>query len=149
MHFTYLVYLHCKHVCFYQAYTKSTIMRFKILILFVTLFTLTSQATLAQEDDTLPTEVINSDSKTILIGIDGMACQEGCADKISSNLMESEGVVSSDISFKDKSGLITFDPNIITMEEVKRIITDTKVKDYVYTITSNKTITAVTPQQNN
>ncbi|WP_405412320.1 heavy-metal-associated domain-containing protein [Maribacter sp. Asnod1-A12] len=124
-------------------------MRFKILILFVTLFTLTSQATLAQEDDTLPTEVINSDSKTILIGIDGMACQEGCADKISSNLMESEGVVSSDISFKDKSGLITFDPNIITMEEVKRIITDTKVKDYVYTITSNKTITAVTPQQNN
>jgi len=124
-------------------------MRFKILILFVTLFTLTSQATLAQEDDTLPTEVINSDSKTILIGIEGMACQEGCADKISSNLMESEGVVSSDISFKDKSGLITFDPNIITMEEVKRIITDTKVKDYVYTITSNKTITAVTPQQNN
>ena len=124
-------------------------MRFKILILFVTLFTLTSQATLAQEDDTLPTEVINSDSKTILIGIEGMACQEGCADKISSNLMESEGVVSSDISFKDKSGLITFDPNIITMEEVKRIITDTKVKDYVYTITSNKTITALTPQQNN
>lgn len=124
-------------------------MRFKILILFVTLFTLTSQATLAQEDDTLPTEVINSDSKTILIGIEGMACQEGCADKISSNLMEREGVVSSDISFKDKSGLITFDPNIITMEEVKRIITDTKVKDYVYTITSNKTITAVTPQQNN
>jgi len=110
---------------------------------------LTSQATLAQEDDTLATEVINSDSKTILIGIEGMACQEGCADKISSNLMESEGVVSSDISFKDKSGLITFDPNIITMEEVKRIITDTKVKDYVYTITSNKTITALTPQQNN
>jgi len=124
-------------------------MRFNILILFVTLFTLTSQATLAQEDDTLATEVINSDSKTILIGIEGMACQEGCADKISSNLMESEGVVSSDISFKDKSGLITFDPNIITMEEVKRIITDTKVKDYVYTITSNKTITALTPQQNN
>ncbi|MEP2237510.1 MAG: heavy-metal-associated domain-containing protein [Maribacter sp.] len=123
-------------------------MKFKILILFVSIFTLTTQVSLAQEGETIIVEDLVSDSNTILLNIEGMACQEGCADKISSNLMESEGVVSSDISFKNKSGLITFDPNIITLEEVKTIITDTKVKDYAYTITSTKTITAVTPKNN-
>ncbi|MDF4203558.1 heavy-metal-associated domain-containing protein [Maribacter sp. SA7] len=123
-------------------------MKFKILILFVSIFTLTTQVSLAQEGETIIVEDLVSDSSTILLTIEGMACQEGCADKISSNLMESEGVVSSDISFKNKSGLITFDHNIITLEEVKTIITDTKVKDYVYTITSTKTITAVTPKNN-
>ncbi|WP_300023824.1 heavy-metal-associated domain-containing protein [uncultured Maribacter sp.] len=123
-------------------------MKFKILILFITIFTISTSASFAQEGETLPNEILVGNSTTILLTIEGMACQEGCADKISSNLMETEGVVSSDINFKNKSGLITFDPNIITLEEVKTIITDTKVKDYAYTITSTKTITAVTPKNN-
>ncbi|SHJ47538.1 Copper chaperone CopZ [Maribacter aquivivus] len=109
-------------------------MKFKVLFLFVTIFTLATNASLAQEDATLPAEIESSFSSTILVGIDGMACQEGCADKISSNLMETEGVVSSEISFENKNGLITFDPTIISIEEVKAVITNTKVKDYVYTI---------------
>ncbi|MDO6471171.1 heavy-metal-associated domain-containing protein [Maribacter sp. 1_MG-2023] len=109
-------------------------MKFKVLFLFVTIFTLATNVSLAQEDATLPDEIENSSSSTILVGIDGMACQEGCADKISSNLMETEGVVSSEISFENKNGLITFDPTIISIEEIKAVITGTKVKDYVYTI---------------
>ena len=123
-------------------------MKFKILILFITIFTISTSASFAQQGETLPNEILVGNSTTILLTIEGMACQEGCADKISSNLMESEGIVSSDISFKNKSGLITFDPNIITLEEVKTIITDTKVKDYSYSITSTKTITAINPQSN-
>lgn len=123
-------------------------MKFKILILFITIFTISTSASFAQEGETLANEILVGNSTTILLTIEGMACQEGCADKISSNLMETEGVVSSDINFKNKSGLITFDPSIITTEEVKKIITDTKVKDYSYSITSTKTITAINPQSN-
>jgi len=123
-------------------------MNFKTLILFVSIFTLSIQSSLAQEGETLPTEINVSDSTTLLLTIEGMACQEGCADKISSNLMERNGVVSADISYKNKSGVITFDPKVITEEEVKDIITGTKVKSYTYTVSSAKTITAITPQSN-
>ncbi|TDS12675.1 copper chaperone CopZ [Maribacter caenipelagi] len=117
-------------------------MKFKILTLFVTIFTLAINVSLAQEDAALPAEIEHNSARTILVAIEGMACQEGCADKISSNLTDSDGVVSSEISFENKNGLITFQPTIITIEEVKAIITNTKVKDYNYTITS------VTPQNN-
>ena len=117
-------------------------MKFKVLFLFVTIFTLATNVSLAQEDTTLPAEIVNSISNTVLVNIDGMACQEGCADKISSNLMETEGVVSSEISFENKNGLISFDPTIVTIEEVKAVIINTKVKDYTYTITS------IIPQKN-
>lgn len=117
-------------------------MKFKVLFLFVTIFTLATNVSLAQEDATLPAEIISSISNTVLVNIDGMACQEGCADKISSNLMETEGVISSEISFENKNGLISFDPTIMTIEEVKAVITNTKVKDYTYTITS------IIPQEN-
>lgn len=123
-------------------------MNFKTLILFVSIFTLSIQSSLAQEGETLPTEINVSDSTTLLLTIEGMACQEGCADKISSNLMERNGVVSADISYKNKSGVITFDPKVITEEKVKNIITGTKVKNYTYTVSSAKTITAITPQSN-
>lgn len=123
-------------------------MKSKIVVLFIAMFTLVINNCLAQEGEALPAEILTNDNSTILVTIEGMACQEGCADKISSNLMDSEGVVSSEISFENKSGLISFDPTIITIEEVKAIITDTKVKDYNYTITSVKTITAITPKNN-
>ncbi|MGO4919333.1 heavy-metal-associated domain-containing protein [Maribacter sp. IgM3_T14_3] len=121
-------------------------MKSKTVVLFIAMFTLVINNCLAQEGEALPAEILTNDSSTILVTIEGMACQEGCADQISSNLMDSEGVVSSEISFENKSGLISFDPTIITIEEVKAIITDTKVKDYNYTITSVKTITAITPK---
>ena len=117
-------------------------MKFKVLFLFVTIFTLATNVSFAQEDDALPAEIINNIPNTVLVNIEGMACQEGCADKISSNLMETEGVVSSEISFENKNGLITFDPTIMTIEDIKAVITNTKVKDYTYTITS------IIPQEN-
>ncbi|WP_179213189.1 heavy-metal-associated domain-containing protein [Maribacter sedimenticola] len=70
------------------------------------------------------------------IAIDGMACQEGCANKIGANLKEAKGVLSADISFENKNGIIVFDPTVIGLEEIEHIITNTKVKNYVYTIKS-------------
>tara|TARA_R110000744_G_scaffold193675_4_gene312534 strand:- start:117 stop:440 length:324 start_codon:yes stop_codon:yes gene_type:complete len=75
-------------------------------------------------------------STVVILEIDGMACQEGCADKIASNLNETEGVISAKVSFKDKKGVIVFHPNLVSIEDLKSKITNTKVKDYVYTINS-------------
>jgi copper chaperone CopZ len=76
-------------------------------------------------------------SNTIaIIEIDGMACQEGCADKIASNLKETEGVISAEVSFKDKKGVVVFDQNLVSIEDLKFVITSTKVKDYEYIINS-------------
>ncbi|MEP2280700.1 heavy metal-associated domain-containing protein [Maribacter sp.] len=111
-------------------------MKFKILVLFISVFTLSTSISLAQEKSNFTTKLENRITNSVEIGIDGMACQEGCADKIASNLKERDGVISADISFDNKNGLIVFDPTLISIEEVKTIITGTKVKDYKYTINS-------------
>lgn len=73
---------------------------------------------------------------TAIVSIDGMACQEGCADKISLNLQNTLGVVSAEVSYDSKKALIKFDQNAVSPSELKTIITNTKVKEYVYTINS-------------
>jgi len=111
-------------------------MKLKILVLSITAFILSTTISLAQEKSNVIAKLENRITNSIEIGIDGMACQEGCADKITSNLKEKDGVISADINFDNKNGLIVFDPTLISIEEVKSIITGTKVKDYKYTINS-------------
>ncbi|MEP2058323.1 MAG: heavy metal-associated domain-containing protein [Maribacter litoralis] len=111
-------------------------MKIKLLALFITVFTLSTAVSFAQDNTNGVIKLENRITKSVEIGIDGMACQEGCADKIASNLKEKDGVISADISFDNKNGNIVFDPSLISIAEVKSIITDTKVKDYNYTITS-------------
>lgn len=84
------------------------------------------------QNETLP--VKKPTISTAIVGIDGMACQEGCADKISANLLAIEGVVSATVSYDKKEAVITFDPNTVTAKKLETVITDTKVKEYVYTI---------------
>ncbi len=68
------------------------------------------------------------------INIEGMACQEGCADTIQQNLVELEGVNSAEVSFDKGTAVVEFIPSSVTSKEIQKSITDTKVKDYVYTI---------------
>jgi copper chaperone CopZ len=99
--------------------------------LFITLTALffVSTLSLAQEGRT-ESEKITS----VLIEVEGMACQEGCADKISSNLIGTPGITTADVSYLKKEALVKFNPNIISLSDIKSIITNTKVKDYTYTI---------------
>ncbi len=70
------------------------------------------------------------------VNIDGMACQEGCADQISLNLQNTPGVIAAEVSYDSKQAIIQFDPKIITPSALETVITNTKVKTYVYTISS-------------
>lgn len=73
-------------------------------------------------------------NKTVLITIEGMACQEGCADTIKMNLEDLKGVQSAEVSYDKKQAVVSFDKNTVSLDVLKNTITDTKVKDYNYTI---------------
>ncbi|RDY59556.1 heavy-metal-associated domain-containing protein [Flagellimonas nanhaiensis] len=68
------------------------------------------------------------------ITIDGMACQEGCADTIQLNLSKIKGVHKATVSFETGMAMVEFDPKMVSEEEIQKTITDTRVKDYVYSI---------------
>ena len=110
----------------------------KISLLLVNIILLCLTANILEAQDTSNTITINNpiSSTVVSIEIDGMACQEGCADKLASNLNETEGVISAEVSFKDEKGVIVFDQNLVSIEDLKFVITSTKVKDYEYTINS-------------
>jgi copper chaperone CopZ len=107
---------------------------FLALSIFIFCFSITIST--AQENSSAIAIIENAKTTEVLIGIDGMACQEGCADKIALNLMEIEGVSSAVISFDQKNGIVVFDPKLTTIEDLKSAITNTKVKEYQYTINS-------------
>ena len=88
----------------------------------------------AQDNTLAPTATEVAKSITAIVEIDGMACQEGCADAIRAHLKDVKGVSHAAVSFVDKSATIHFDPTVTSMANIEKVITDTKVKAYVYTI---------------
>lgn len=68
------------------------------------------------------------------ISIEGMACQAGCADVIQLNLSELKGVKVAEVNFDKGLATIEFDPSMVSSKEIQKTITDTKVKEYIYTI---------------
>ncbi len=85
----------------------------------------------AQESNSRQQEQL---SASAVITIEGMACQEGCADAISANLKKVPGVTSVQVSFATGLANIDFNKNEVSMDDLKAVITNTKVKDYIYTI---------------
>ena len=81
----------------------------------------------------------NNLETTITVSIEGMACQEGCADAINEKLKQLDGIRNSMVSFESGNAILTYNPEINTLEEIKEAIESTKVKSYVYTVTNIKT----------
>lgn len=108
----------------------------KLFIAVVLLFVV-SNPILGQEKAQNNTNIEQPQMTSIAeISIDGMACQEGCADKISFNLKQTPGVITAEVSYDRKEAIIQFNPKIIAPSALETVITSTKVKAYVYTINS-------------
>ena len=103
-------------------------MKHKTTLLFF-FFTFSSMIVMSQEK-----AQENTGHVTATISIMGMACQEGCADKIADNLKNIEGVEEVSVSYETKEAIISFNDNTIAIDQLKNVITSTKVKEYVYTI---------------
>ena len=76
----------------------------------------------------------NPDYAIATIVIDGMACQAGCADVIQKNLEDLDGIRSAVVSYDKGEAVVAFIPEKTNADEIRKTITNTKVKDYVYTI---------------
>ncbi len=75
-----------------------------------------------------------SDIAIATITIDGMACQEGCADAIKKNLVDLEGIRSAEVSYDKGEAVVEFIPAKTNADKIRKTITNTKVKDYIYNI---------------
>lgn len=98
------------------------------------IFAFATNVLIAQTPSSINKHAVEFTTTTAYITIDGMACQEGCADTIAKNLEETQGIQSAEVSYDDGKALVTFDDSQIKLKEIEDIITSTKVKDYIYTI---------------
>lgn len=73
------------------------------------------------------------DLSKIKVDIDGMTCEIGCARLIQSKLYKADGVTEAIVSFKDSSGIVSFDKERISQEKIKEIIENTAGGD-IYSV---------------
>lgn len=78
----------------------------------------------------------------VQVDIKGMTCEIGCAKLIQSKLYKADGVTFARISFADSSGVVSFDENKITKEQLIEIIEKTAGGD-IYTVVGIQKIDAV------
>ncbi|RKR15067.1 copper chaperone CopZ [Maribacter vaceletii] len=101
------------------------------LLLFIAFISCnSSKKSISSSDKT----IVATTNNTAIILIEGMACQEGCANKIQTNLLQIDGIEEATISYEKAKGEVVFNPNKVSSETILKTITNTKVKDYVYTI---------------
>ena len=65
-----------------------------------------------------------SNVKKVELSVSGMSCQRGCADGIDKKLNMTYGVVRSKTNFEKEKSVVTFDPSVITVEQIIQVIKD-------------------------
>jgi copper chaperone len=68
--------------------------------------------------------VYQSNVKKVELAVTGMSCQKGCADGIDKKLNMTYGIVKSKTYFEKEKSVITYDPAIISVPEIIKIIKD-------------------------
>lgn len=72
----------------------------------------------AQKENSVTSEQIAANYKSLELEIEGMTCEIGCARTIQSKLSKLEGVNYSKVSFEAKKGQFTFDSNVLSKEDI-------------------------------
>lgn len=67
-------------------------------------------------------EPVTADIRTVEIDISGMTCEIGCAKLIQSKLYKTEGVSFAEVSFSDSTGVVSFDANRLTENDLKKVV---------------------------
>ena len=80
-------------------------------------------------------KLMAEDVRQVKVAIKGMTCEIGCARLIQSKLYKAEGVSFAKVSFQDSSGVVSFDQNKISEDEIKIIIEKTAGGE-IYSVTS-------------
>ena len=75
----------------------------------------------------------------VAINISGMTCEIGCAKTIQSKLSKKAGIASAKVIFKDSLGLVEFDANTISAEDINTFINGI-AGGGLYTVKSSKQV---------
>ena len=62
------------------------------------------------------------DIRTVEIDISGMTCEIGCAKLIQSKLYKTEGVSFAEVRFADSTGVVRFDANRLTENDLRMVV---------------------------
>lgn len=62
--------------------------------------------------------------------IDGMTCDVGCAKKIESKLTNMDGVSSSSVDFENKTAVVSFNKDVVSFEDFKKMIEELNQNQY-------------------
>ncbi|WKD85624.1 hypothetical protein KCTC32516_00965 [Polaribacter huanghezhanensis] len=109
-----------------------------ILVVLVAVFTLSACNT---ETKKTPEVTIAKTPKLqkVAISISGMTCEIGCARTIQSKLSKKAGITSAKVIFKDSLGLVEYDANTISEEDINTFISGIAGGD-LYSVKSSKQV---------
>jgi copper chaperone CopZ len=111
-----------------------------ILLIAVTIFTFYSCETAPKKT---PKNTIETTANTqkMSFHISGMTCEIGCAKTIQSKLSKKSGISTATVIFKDSLGLVEFDENTISKEEITAFVSGIAGGD-LYNVTDVKSVTS-------
>jgi len=84
-------------------------------------------------------EVVAPNPQKIAFNISGMTCEIGCAKTIQSKLSKKTGITSAKVIFKDSIGLVEFDANTISADDISSFV-DGIAGGGMYKVISTKTV---------
>lgn len=85
-------------------------------------------------------EVKAENLQKMAFNISGMTCEIGCAKTIQSKLSKKAGIASAKVIFKDSLGLVEFDANAISKEDITAFVNGIAGGD-LYKVNNAKSVT--------
>ena len=75
-----------------------------------------------EEHSDVPQKEMAKNISHLQVDISGMTCEIGCARLIQSKLYKAEGIEFAKVSFEDSLGIMTYDANRISVEDIRAVI---------------------------
>ena len=90
-------------------------------VLFILTFSFTACSTESKKKPEIE-EASTENNQKIAFQITGMTCEIGCAKTIQSKLSKKAGITSAKVIYKDSIGLVEYNQNIISKEEISALV---------------------------
>lgn len=108
-------------------------MNYRVLLYSIGLAVITLGCS-GSEESQETTENVQTANATATIVIDGMMCQENCANSVQSSLSSIKGVDNCTVDFESKTATVVFNNGLVTEDKLKSAVTG--LNDGQYSISS-------------
>ena len=112
-----------------------------IAVAFLAVFTFSACKTEVKKVQKETKEIKTENLQKMAFNISGMTCEIGCAKTIQSKLSKKAGIASAKVIFKDSLGLVEFDANAISKEDITAFVNGIAGGD-LYKVNNAKSVTS-------